>query len=618
MKQNAALLVPACGWLLGMCAIVSLAVVPPVVLDPPAFMSVISNPDIRYKAQPAKAGKIDLTPNNGFFDRCFEAGDQQQAMPGDEGLISCSFGFLRRLSNGIPGTARWYLWCAEAGEIKATFFIQIPSGTTHRAWTVTAGDEKQTLTVQPDDGQSPQEQALTFAVKQSGKITFAIDCTTNPPAAETRIYSVRLEGSAITKASLLRTRWRPSAVHVHYYAPTNCPAPRMWVFETEDVGKTGSYSPLTTPFGYFGTSFKQGGVIPAGAGFNFSMWIAGREATHAPPIEKMARLIGTDIPDAEFSTFGGEGTGVKFRAGAYQHETPRTIQALRIEATPDGTRTYFGYFYDEAQKRWMLFASAQEPEKRKNMGGLLGSTGSFCEIPGPPDRERSGDLVREIKRRGWFLGSDQTWYRAQLGDGTSRVRKKDGDAPSISDERSYYMKDYASEGWMGMATGGMECYEIGSDSREMPAAHDGAKPAMPEYLSSEKTAQLFELPVRFGESRASAISSDHATIDCEIKKTGPNSKGILYYGTVDCLTYPPKNVSKGSAVEIDMYRPERTWQSATPAQTITTGTNTFKLAGLKGGTTYYLRLFVAHDAGKSWDYQSGRFTTAEPKRADGT
>ena len=26
----------------------------------------------------------------------------------------------------------------------------------------------------------------------------------------------------------------------------------------------------------------------------------------------------------------------------------------------------------------------------------------------------------------------------------------------------------------------------------------------------------------------------------EIKKTGANSKAILYYGTVDCLTYLPK------------------------------------------------------------------------------
>ena len=58
-----------------------------------------------------------------------------------------------------------------------------------------------------------------------------------------------------------------------------------------------------------------------------------------------------------------------------------------------------------------------------------------------------------------------------------------------------------------------------------------------------------------------------------------------------------------------MFRPERTWQSATPERKVTTGMNQFKLGGLKKGTTYYYRLFVTHDQGKSWDYQSGSFKT---------
>jgi hypothetical protein len=80
-------------------------------------------------------------------------------------------------------------------------------------------------------------------------------------------------------------------------------------------------------------------------------------------------------------------------------------------------------------------------------------------------------------------------------------------------------------------------------------------------------------------------------------------------GTVDCLTYPPQKATKGSAVQIDMYHPERTWQSSTPERRVTAGTNPFKLSGLKAGTTYYYRLFITHDQGKSWDYQSGSFKT---------
>jgi hypothetical protein len=395
---------------------------------------------------------------------------------------------------------------------------------------------------------------------------------------------------------------------------------------------------LTTPFGYFGTSFEDGVLIPPGAGFNFSMWIAGRGATQAPPVEKMARLIGTDIPAAEYSTFGGEGTGVKFRAAAaYKNGADRTIQALRVEATGD-VRTFYGYFYDEGERRWRLYASAQSPADRKNMSGILASTGSFCEIPGPPNRERSGDLVRAIKRRGWFFGSDQKWYRAQFnGDAPDapeladpvaveaepatnpKARRKarpasDALPETASSKRVYYLPDYATDGWMGMATGGMEPSLDPPSSHQPPTQKNSVRASLPEYLSPEKTVELFALPVRFGASRASEISSNQATIDYELKKTGPNSMAILYYGTVDSLTYPPKDVTKGSAVELDMYRPERTWQSATPEQKVMTGMNKFELHGLKGSTTYYYRLFVTHDQGKSWDYQSGSFKTA-PERS---
>ena len=619
-----------------------LALDPPIVLDPPVIMDVLSKEgaksDVRYLGQPAKDGKIDLTATNGFFDRCFEAFDYQKIIPGDERLIGCSFGYLGRLSDAVPGTARWHLWCAQTGEIKATFFMQVPADEANHLWVIKTGDETQSLKVIASDGQSPQPQTLTFSVKQPGKLTFAIDCTKNPPSTQTRIYYIHLEGSAVNKASLLRVRWRPAAVHAHFYAPASCPAPKMWVFETMDMGKTGSYSPLTTPFGYFGTSFNNGGVIPAGAGFNFSMWIAGRTATQAPPIEKMPRLIGTDIPDAQYSTFGGEGTGVKFRAAAYKKETDRTIQALRIEAADDLV-TYYGYFYDEQEKHWKLYASAQALVGRKNGKngpnfGTMGGTGSFCEIPGPPNRERSGDLVREIKRRGWFYGSDQKWYRSQLNadvrvdpptmdvddaDETpapkTRAKHKPPAAtqeapPIASSIRVYYMSDYAADGWMAMATGGMESYSV-SAGQAIPVPNDVAPAALPEYLSPEKTAQLFDLPVQFGESNASEIAADHATIGYEIKKTGPNSKAVLYYGTVDSLTYPAQKVTKGSAVEIDMYRPQRTWQFATPEQEAKAGVNQFKLGGLKADTTYYYRLFVAHDQGKSWDYRSGKFTTGK-------
>ncbi len=595
----------------------------PIVLDPPVVMDVLSTNDekseIRYRGQPAKQGKIDLTAANGFFDTCFQAMDERQITPGDEGLITSSFGYLGRWSDKDPGTARWHLWCAEKGEIKATFFMQVPAAETNHIWVIKVGDETQTLKVSASDGRAPQIQTLKFTVKQPGKVTLAIDCTKTPPPAQTRICFIRLEGSAIGKASLLRTRWRPSAVHVGFYPPKICPTPNMWVFETKSV-KSGGYAPLTTPFGYFGTGFNKAGCISIGDGFNFSMWIAGRGATNAPPIKEWARLIGTDIPEAQYGSFGHEGTGVKFRnAPAYKEKTDRTIQALRGDLK-DGLWTFYGYFYDEQEQRWRLYGSAQllmrggEKARRTYVkDGTMCRTGSFLEIPGRASRTRCGDVVSEIKRRGWFYGSDHKWYRAQMNDQRYDTQpRREAKSPKLDGTRAYYMDDYATDGWMSMAMGGIECYISPIDNRMEPPKQAGEPAPLPDYLRPEKAAQLFDLPVRFGASKASVVSSDHATIDYEIEKTGPNSKAVLYYGTVDSLTYPPQKVTRGSAVLIDMYRPEHTWQSATQGQTVTTGTNQFKLIGLKGGTTYYYRLFVAHDEGKSWDYQSGRFETPGP------
>ena len=91
--------------------------------------------------------------------------------------------------------------------------------------------------------------------------------------------------------------------------------------------------------------------------------------------------------------------------------------------------------------------------------------------------------------------------------------------------------------------------------------------------------------------------------------TSLNSKAILHYGTVDCATCTPRTVIKGSAVEIEMFRPERTWQSAMPEQQVKVGANSFSLTGLRHARTHHFRLFVTHHEGKSRACESGTFKT---------
>ena len=76
-------------------------------------------------------------------------------------------------------------------------------------------------------------------------------------------------------------------------------------FTTRSVAEISSYSPVTTPFGYYGTSFDAD--RRSNGAFNFSMW--GKEDA-ASNLKVMPHLIGLGSPEGEFSGFGHEGSGV--------------------------------------------------------------------------------------------------------------------------------------------------------------------------------------------------------------------------------------------------------------------------------------------------------------------
>lgn len=574
----------------------------PQLLDPPALFSAPTGAgtesSIHYRGQAAKDGRIDLTATNGFFDRCFVASDPGPMVEGDDSLIGASFGHL---ANGPDktGSARWHLWFPVAGRFTASVWMEVPAADDGRKWTARFGGKEEVLVSRYREGDGAVRTDLSFEVTDPGKHTFSLE----PPGEThaTRLHLIRLVGPAVGPARLLRVRWRPAAVHQRFEAPPECKAPDLWIFETRSVSETSSYSPLTTPFGYYGTSFKAGGRVREGGSFNFSMWLAGRGAEKAPPIEKMPRILATGLPGATFSWFSHEGTGVKLRdAVAYPEGADRTIQAMRVEFA-DGLWTYYGYFYDESAERWRLFAAGRQPPKRGRAPdptrGLLRSTGSFCEIPGPPQRERSGDLVRLIKRRGWFIDRDGSPHLAVMAE----RRMKPGPPDS---KRTWYMEDYPTQGWMGMATGGMELY---------PARATATAPAhqvpLPGYLAPEKLKQLFELPVHFGETRIVEVSATGATFEFDLPKTGPNARARLYYGPVDALTYPATSIRGESEALRDMFRPERTWAYQTPLVAISGEKVQFTLSDLKPGKRYYSRLWVEHDEGKSWRFSSGNFET---------
>ncbi len=600
----------------------------PLLLNEPEFFSPPRHDGglsaVRYLGQDAIDGRIDLTATNGFFDRCFAAGDQRPGLPGEEDLYrNVSFGHLLK-GRESSGTARWHLWINQPGEVRASFHFTVPESDSGHEWTIRLGEQSHTFTAATSGPETPQPRQLTFNVSEPGHHEFAIDCTTTPPADDTLIHYIRLEGAAMEEAKILRARWRPAAEHQGYAAPDSCVAPDIWVFESEAVTPASSYSPITTPFGYFGTSFNQEGKVNAGAGINFSMWLARQNATSAPPIERMPFIFATGIPGADFETFHHEGTGVKLRnAVAYPDGADRVILAMRMEF--EGGRHYFyGYFFDETVKRWRLFAAgtrAHDPDRREPdlESGLLRRTGSFVEVPGPPARERSGDIVRIVRRRGWFIDRDLSVHRAQMepprhGLAVARGRALrdliEDDINNVYTPRfSHYMDDFARDGWIASHAGGIENHlalALPRDPAEVPRGRPGP---LPEYLQPGMIEDLMRLPVTFGAPQVSDITSTSATIRYPIEETGPNSRAILYYGTVDALTYTPREITRGSPALREMFSPERTWQHATPESEVRAGDNVFQLTGLQPGTEYHFRLFVSHDEAKCWDPKSTSFRT---------
>jgi len=200
--------------------------------------------DYRYIGQPANDGVIDLTPSNGFFDPLFRAHGAGPVVPGDEDFTYASYDHLKKRID-MKGSARWHVWCAEPGIVEAEIYLTVPQSDVGHEWTIRFGDHVRTLTAVGSDSSTPQPQVLRFEIEEAATCSFVIDCHDDLPAPETLIHMIRLKGSAVQNAKLIRAFRRPVAKHVGFEAPATCLAPSGWIFETEQMTATGyGYSPI--------------------------------------------------------------------------------------------------------------------------------------------------------------------------------------------------------------------------------------------------------------------------------------------------------------------------------------------------------------------------------------
>ena len=540
--------------------------------------------------QPAQNGKLILTASNGFFDNGICRADGESSLPkvGDDELIKPNFAYLDQWKK-TDGTIRWHLWLPKAGTVHLSFNMRVSRSEADSDLTVSLAGKSQTVTTVQSSPDAPQPWNLSFDISEPGEHTVSLSATNirDGRSGVGQLHTIDLFGTAIADSQLLRARWRPAAVHGGYSC-SSLTQSRTWVMTTRSMCDFSSYSPITTPFGYYGTSFEAD--RRTAGGFNFSMWAAGA-GKKVPPLQQMPHLLAVGSPQAEFSGFGHEGSGVKLRGWMPMPDRPLLcVQALRVES--DGNYdTYYGYFWDHPTQQWKLYAVGRKWNGGKAKTNL--SPGSFCEIPGPPQVQRSGDLVREVRRRGWHLGDDDKWYAMDRFNCRSK-------GPA---NKFWYT---TAEGEFAMGTGGMRYYEF-----KQPSAQDQQQ-SPPEFLTPDATRQLYQLPADIREASTINVTSTSATINLSLAEAGTNTRVEVHYGETDCLTFTKRQLhgtERKSAVSQSTQADDRSWSYSTESQPLKDGNNQVVLTELKPSTTYYYRALITNDDGKVWTFQTQSFRT---------
>ncbi|MGB7345256.1 MAG: hypothetical protein WBD20_13665 [Pirellulaceae bacterium] len=545
--------------------------------------------------QLAQNGKLILTASNGFFDNgtCRAEGESRLPKVGDEDLIKPNFAFLHQWKR-TEGTIRWHVWIPKPGKVYLNVRMRIANTASGSDLTVSLAGQSKTVTTSASEPDEPQPWNLAFDVDKPGEHTISMAATkiADPKSGIGELHTIDVFGPAIDDAQLLRARWRPAAVHGGY----SCSAvkqSRVWVMTTRSMCDFSSYSPITTPFGYFGTSFDAD--RRSNGQFNFSMWAANSRG-QVPPLRQMPHLLAAGSPEAEFSGFGHEGSGVKLRGWTPMPDRPDVVvQALRV-VTDGDYDTYHGYFWDHPSKHWKLYAVGRKWHGGKPKTHL--SPGSFCEVPGPPHVQRSGDLVREVRRRGWHFGEDNQWHAMDTFECKSK-------GPA----NKFWIT--TSDGQFAMGTGGMRYYEFKTPPKPVVATK------LPEFLSPAATRQLTQLPAQIGELKASELFETTAKINVDMIRSGTNAGAEIYYGETDCLTFAKRELhgtERHSDVSKSTQDDNRSWQHSVAIKSIKDGDNSVMLTGLKPHTTYHYRVLVSNDEGKLWSFQTNTFQTKEIAR----
>ena len=543
--------------------------------------------EFSYLAQPAVNGKLVLTASNGFFSGRVATARGVSDLPkvGDAKLIAPNFASLDWL--GGDHSLRWHVLIKKPGEV----FLSAHLGVTQAGSIVKAslGSEHKMVTTAVSDAGEGQPWELRFQVDEPGEYLLSLQAKEVAGRKVGDLHRIEVFGPAVEGASLLRARWRPAAAHGNYDTSEGSDT-KLLVFSTRSEIPASSYSPITTPFGYYGTSFDDQGRSTGS--FNFSMW---GKPNAAGDLKVMPHLLGVGSPDGEFSGFGHEGSGVKPRGWQPMPDRPEeVVQALRVESGKEYD-TYYGYYYDHPSEEWKFFAAGNKWHGGKPMKRLR--LGSFCEVPGPPQLQRSGDVYREVRRRGWAWDGKKWIALDEYRPGGT------GRSGDVAVNKRWYTTE---DGEFAMGCGGIRFYQHDVSRVRAPEPRE-----LPGFLTDESTDLLFRMPVEVEVVKADEVGSDRVTVGFTVKSEDELTGGTVFFGESDALTFAPRKLhGTERKSELSHAVNAATWSNAVELSSVKQGANQVVLEGLEPDRTYLVRILVDSRVSRVWSSRTFRFRTA--------
>lgn len=533
------------------------------------WIEVPGEADQRYMAQRTVDGRLYLTPNECFFPKLGLTAQGSGDIPTDGLNGTSSFASIGQWDKG--DAAEWGVWL-QPGELTIRLWM---SGTTPESrFAVELGEQRTSFSPETTEVGQPEAVAtLSLRVLTPGKYSLIVtdvpqDSTKTFAPSNVALHWVELSGPAAEQGAVLRKRWRPAAAHTKFSSSHQMEGTRLWIMEMDAVpGKLGFYSPITTPFGYYGPTWKSDGTV--NTSFNFSLWSFGR-GKEAPPIEQLSHLIAIGNPEATFSGFSHEGTGVKIRNWEPLEGRQGQRQALALRVEPgDPYDTYFSYFFASDENRWRLFGVG----KKFNNGRPLKSlwVGSFVEVPGPPPRQRTGAYEREMRYRGWVVDA-QGVPRPLDRMANGNVNRETG--------LTHTDRGITDDGWFYLRTGGWTFRKTDESEPfvELPAFIETPQV---DYLDPDDLAYLQTVPSEITGTRLTR-SGDSALLSFDIKNLGHEPCVIIYLGSREGLTFADR------------------WEKTITVTRPKEGSNTVVLEDVAEDRPLFVRLFLKNNEGQFW------------------